>query len=129
MAFTRFIDAAQHDHEIKVFGDGEQIRDFTFVSDIVNANLLAGARGGKGDIYNLSGGSHATVNEVLRILEELHGAPLKVQRIEQQAGDVRRTGGDSSRAKRDLGWVPAVSLSEGLAKQYTWQLTNRRIVS
>lgn len=126
MAFTRFINAAQNDGTITVFGDGEQVRDFTYVSDIVKANLLAGSVGGAGDVYNLSGGSHATVNDVLANLERIHGTSLKIDRIDRQAGDVRRTGGDSSRARTQLGWEPEVDLATGLANQYAWQQVNQR---
>ncbi|WP_082937693.1 NAD-dependent epimerase/dehydratase family protein [Rhodococcus sp. 852002-51564_SCH6189132-a] len=126
MAFTRFINAAIHSDTITVYGDGEQIRDFTYVSDIVEANIRAGQTGGNGAIYNLSGGSHATVNEVLEILERVHGEPLKVERVAQQAGDVRRTGGDSTNAREQLGWEPQVAIADGIARQYAWQKANQR---
>ncbi|OZC96813.1 UDP-glucose 4-epimerase [Rhodococcus sp. 06-221-2] len=121
MAFNRFIDAALSNREITVYGDGNQIRDFTFIEDIVNANRLAAKKAKPGGIYNLSGGSNASVNEVLGLLSEMVAEPLKVIRVPEQAGDVRRTGGDSSSAAEDLGWRADVSLREGLQRQFQHQ--------
>ena len=119
MAFHRFIRAGLEGKEITVYGDGEQMRDFTYVGDIVDANLLAAERGSPGDVMNIGGGTNATVNMVLKFLNaELGG--LKISRVERQKGDVRRTGADTNRAREHIGFTPRVSLEEGLLREIEW---------
>lgn len=119
MAFSRFVDAALDDEEIVLFGDGSQLRDFTYIDDIVRANLLAAeADVAPGSIYNIAGGSSASVNETLTVLEELAGHPLRIRREPVALGDVFRTGGSTELARAELHWEPAVGLREGLQRQY-----------
>lgn len=122
MAFTRFVQSAVSERRIRIFGTGEQIRDFTFVDDIVEANLLAAEATAvdPGEVVNISGGSNTSVNEVLRILDGLADHPLDVQYVERAQGDVFRTGGSSDRAKELLGWESRVTIEEGLARQLEW---------
>jgi UDP-glucuronate 4-epimerase len=121
MAFTRFTKAAVHGGEIVVFGTGDQIRDFTYVDDVVEANILAATHEvTPGKVFNVAGGSHSSVNEVLAILEELAGQKLSVRREEAVAGDVKRTGGDTSAIRSSLGWQPRIGLREGLARHLDW---------
>jgi UDP-glucuronate 4-epimerase len=121
MAFTRFAQAAVRGDEITVYGSGEQTRDFTFVEDVVEANLLAATRDvPPGAVLNVAGGSHTSVNEVLEVFAGLAGRKLSVTRIEAMAGDVRRTGGDTAAIRSMLGWQPTVSLQEGIARQFDW---------
>lgn len=121
MAFTRFIRAAIQGGELTVYGTGEQVRDFTYVDDVINANLLAATSDVRpGVVLNVAGGSHTTVNEVLTVLKELTGSELLVRRVEGVAGDVRRTGGDTAAIRSQLGWSPAVELRDGLARQLEW---------
>lgn len=123
MAFTRFAHAALRDEEISIFGSGEQVRDFTYVSDVVEANVLAAhASVSHGSVFNVAGGSHTSVNEVLRIFEKILGRELNVRRVDPMAGDVRRTGGDTSSIEAALGWRPRVRLEEGVARQIDWAL-------
>ena len=121
MAFTRFTKAAVRGEEITVYGTGEQVRDFTYVGDVVEANLLAATTDvAPGTVLNVAGGSHTTVNEVLAIIEGLTGAKVPVERIEAVVGDVLRTGGDTTAITTVLGWKPIVSLEEGIARQLEW---------
>lgn len=121
MAFTRFALAAARGGEVTVYGSGEQLRDFTFVDDVVEANLLAATRDvTPGTVLNVAGGSQSSVNQVLQIFEELAGSKLSVTRAKAVAGDVQRTGGDTSAIRSVLGWQPTVSLSEGIARQFNW---------
>lgn len=121
MAFTRFTKAAIRGEEIVVYGSGEQVRDFTYVDDVVDANLLAATGDVKpGAVFNVAGGTHSSVNEVLALLEELVGQGLSVVRQEAVAGDVRRTGGDTKAIHSILGWQPRVTLREGIEKQLSW---------
>jgi UDP-glucose 4-epimerase len=118
MAFRRFFTAATQRTAITVYGDGEQTRDFTFVSDIVAANLAAAERGRPGSVYNIGGGSRVTLNHVLELIGRITGTPVTVQREPAQKGDMRHTYADTSRARRDLGFAPRVSLENGLEQQY-----------
>jgi nucleoside-diphosphate-sugar epimerase len=128
MAFHRFIKAALKDQEILLYGDGEQTRDFTFVSDAVAGTIAAGARGIAGRAYNIGGGSRVSMNQVLRILEPIAGHPLKVRRDAPQKGDMRDTYADTSLARRDLGFEPTVVLEEGIQAEYRWLFSSPALV-
>jgi UDP-glucuronate 4-epimerase len=117
MAFSRFITAANEGEPVEVFGDGLQSRDFTFVADAVAATIAAGEAGRPGEVYNVAGGSQATVLDVLRALRELIDRELDVRHLPAVPGDARHTGGDTAKARRDLSFVPETALAEGLAAQ------------
>jgi nucleoside-diphosphate-sugar epimerase len=119
MGFHRFINAILRGESIPVYGDGEQTRDFTYVADVVAANIASidGAPG----VYNIGGGSRVTLNQVFATLAEVTGKTPILRHIEKQAGDVRHTWADTSAAQAGLGFSPKVSLREGLAAQAAWQ--------
>ena len=119
MAFYRFIEAGLTGGTIELYGDGEQSRDFTYIDDIVNANVLAAERGRPGAVYNIGGGSVTTINKVLATLEDQLG-PLNIDRQERQKGDARHTSADTTAAQDELGFSPAVSVEEGIARQTDW---------
>ncbi len=119
MAFTKFCYRALKGDEIQIFGDGEQSRDFTFVSDIVAANILAAEKGTGGKVYNIGGGTNASVNDVLAIIREQVGN-LNVKYLEKVVGEARKTSADTTTAKRDLGFNPKVTLKEGVLAQLDW---------
>lgn len=123
MGFHRFIRAAIVGDPITLYGDGEQTRDFTFVRDAVAATVAAGDRGVPGRAYNIGGGSRVSINQVLDIIGGVVGRPLDVRREPTQKGDMRDTFADTSLAKADLGFVPTVSLEEGIAAEYRWLST------
>jgi len=123
MAFHRFIKAAMRDEPIALYGDGEQTRDFTFVADAVAATVAAGERGVPGRAYNIGGGARVSMNQVLSIVERVAGHPLKIAREAPQKGDMRDTFADTSLARKDLGFVPAVPLQEGIQAEYRWLST------
>jgi nucleoside-diphosphate-sugar epimerase len=120
MGFHKFIRAALEDRPIVVYGDGEQTRDFTFVADAVEANWLALGPGAAGQVFNIGGGSRVSVNQVLATLEEILGRPIRREHQPSQAGDVSHTWADTRRAKETLGFVPTVSLRDGLAREVAW---------
>ena len=121
MAFTRFIRAGLTGGEITVFGDGSQLRDFTYVDDIVEANILAGtAAVAAGSVFNVAGGSQATVTECLAMIEDMVGRPLNITHLPPVPGDVTRTGGSTAAIREALGWEPSVSLAQGLERQVEW---------
>jgi UDP-glucose 4-epimerase len=120
MAFLRFMEALVHDEEIEIFGDGEQTRDFTYVSDVVDGTVKAASAEVAGQIINLGGGSRATVNRVLATLEEISGITARRRFLPAAPGDPRHTGASINVARERLGWEPRVSLREGLTRQWRW---------
>jgi len=120
MAFQRFLTAARDGAPITMYGDGEQTRDFTFVADIVAANLAAAAQGRPGSVYNIGGGSRVTLNHVLDLIRKVTGKTIEVRREPEQKGDMRHTYADTSAARRDLDFSPRVTLENGLDQQYRW---------
>ncbi len=121
MAIRRLADAAVTGAPFQLYGDGRQVRDFTFVSDVVSANLAGGFEDvPPGTVVNIAGGSHAVMTDLIDLVGELAGTPVDCQRRPQEAGDVQQTGGAIDRAHQLLGWEPRVSLREGLAAQVEW---------
>jgi UDP-glucose 4-epimerase len=120
MAFHRFLRATLRGEPITVYGDGEQTRDFTFVQDAVTATIAAATRGAAGRVYNIGGGSRVTVHDVLDMIGRVSGRQLLVRSDPAQKGDMRHTYADTSLARADLGFTPAVMLEEGLAAEYQW---------
>ncbi len=120
MAFHIFLRAMLEGRPIEIFGDGEQTRDFTFVGDVVDANLRAMTRGAPGETYNVGGGARTSLSAVIDLLEEIGGAGLRREMKDVQKGDVRHTLADVTRAERDLGYARGVALKEGLTREYLW---------
>jgi nucleoside-diphosphate-sugar epimerase len=121
MAFHKFFKAVLQDEAIPVYGDGQQTRDFTFVSDAVAANLAAATiPAAVGEIFNIGGGSRVVLAEVLDTMAEIVGKPIKRNHIERAMGDARHTAADVSKARKILGYQPQVSLREGLRKEWEW---------
>lgn len=121
MAFTRFVRAAILNERIRIFGAGNQVRDFTYVDDIVSANIKAAeSEAPAGSVFNVAGGSNISVNEVLDVVQGIHADKLDVQYINPVAGDVFRTMGSIEAFKTATGWEPQVDIEEGLRLQYAW---------
>jgi len=120
MAFHKFIRAVHEGRPLQVYGDGEQSRDFTYVSDAVEANLLAADAPVEGQVFNIGGGSRVTVNEVIRLLGEILGKRPRVEHLSPEKGDVRHTSADVSRARSVLGYSPSVGIEEGLRREAEW---------
>jgi nucleoside-diphosphate-sugar epimerase len=120
MAFTRFLTRALRGEELTVFGDGHQVRDFTFVDDIVAGTLAAAERGTAGGVYNIGGGSPVRLSDVLVLLRELLERPLHVRHAAGPLGEARRTGADCSLSEAELGFRPSTPLPTGIAAQLRW---------
>jgi UDP-glucose 4-epimerase len=120
MAFSRFMQALAAGDDIEVFGDGEQTRDLTYVSDAVDGTIKASTADVVGQVFNLGGGSRVTVNQVLAMLEEISGLKVRRRNLPATPGDPRHSGASINLARERLGWEPRVSLRDGLAKQWHW---------
>jgi nucleoside-diphosphate-sugar epimerase len=120
MAFARVVDALARDDSFELYGDGLQSRSFTFVADAVAATIAAMERGAAGAVYNVGGGTEATMRDAIATLEDLSGRTLDLVVRPAAAGDVRRTAADTHRVERDLGWRATTGLADGLRAQWEW---------
>ncbi len=120
MAFSRFIKAALGGGEIEIYGDGKQTRDFTFVYDAVEANMLASRYEGDGNIFNIGGGSRSSVLEVIEIIRRETGGDPPIRFMERARGDVLDTWADTTKAAGELGFSPTTGLEEGLRREIEW---------
>ncbi|MDH6574649.1 NAD-dependent epimerase/dehydratase family protein [Kitasatospora sp. MAP5-34] len=113
MAFARLVAAAASGGSFPLYGDGEQSRDFTYVTDVVTAMRDAACSDFTG-VANIGGGCRTTMREVISVVEELVG-PVEIVRLPAQRGDVRHTGADITVAAGAFGYRPRTRLAEGLA--------------
>jgi nucleoside-diphosphate-sugar epimerase len=120
MAMRRICDALVSGATFPLFGDGSQSRDFTFVTDAVDATVRCAHADAATEVYNVGGGEEASLSHVIATLERLAGTRLALDRHPTQRGDVLRTSADVSLARRELGWSPVVPLDKGLAAQLAW---------
>lgn len=121
MAYHRFIEALLDGRPITVFGDGEQTRSNTFITDAVEGTLRALEGGRVGEIYNIGGGESLTVNGAIATIAALLDVEPTIEWRPAQPGDQRRTGADTSRAERTFGYRPTIGARNGLAAQVAWQ--------
>ena len=115
MAIQRFVAAALRGLPILVYGDGDQSRDFTYVDDVVDATIAA--LDGASPVYNVGGGSPASVREVVALVGELTGRRLIVDSRRSAPGEALHTWADCSRARDEFGWQPKTGLAEGVRRQ------------
>jgi len=120
MGFHRFMKAALLDDPLTIYGNGEQTRDFTYISDVVEANIAAMNSSKHGTVYNIGGVETASVNAVIAKIEELSGKKLQLTYLPEQAGDPFTTRADISLARKELGYNPIVSLDEGLPREWSY---------
>ncbi|MBA7549618.1 UDP-N-acetylglucosamine 4-epimerase [subsurface metagenome] len=120
MAIHKFVKAILNGDEIAVFGDGTQTRDFTFMDDVIEANILAANREIEGEVFNVGGGSRISVNKLIELLEKITEKNAKIKYIEKQKGDVIDTWADTSKTSNELNWEPEVKIEEGLKRFEEW---------
>lgn len=117
----RFISAALAGRPAEIYGDGEQTRDFTYVADCVEANLLAAEkREAVGRFINIAGGGETSINQLWRMVAGLTGTAAAPRYLDPRAGDVRKSLADVSLARELLGWRPKTSLAQGLEQTVAW---------
>lgn len=113
----RFIDALRLGKPLTIYGDGEQTRDFTYVGNVVDANIRAcfepGAVGGR---FNIGCGKRYSLLELGKVLAQIMGRPVHFQHHPPRAGDVRHSQADITRAEQNLGYTPLFELKDGLAR-------------
>lgn len=124
MGYHKFIEALLDARPITVFGDGQQTRGNTYISDCVDATI-ATLHSPVGEVYNIGGGETASVWDILGKLERLTGRRAQIKMEKGRDGDQRHTGADTGKLLRHLGWAPKVSLDEGLSMQLDWQRSLR----
>jgi nucleoside-diphosphate-sugar epimerase len=127
MAFHRFISRALKGETIRVYGDGEQTRSFTYVGDVVAANIAAATSSAAGVAVNIGGGAQASVNETLRLIEELIERPLSVRYEDTQRGDVRHTAAETRLARQALCFSARVGIEEGLTAEVEWLVSQGQV--
>jgi len=120
MAFHKFLKAILEGREIPVYGDGRQTRDFTYVDDIVEANVAALRKGPAGQVYNIGGGHRVILDRLFPVMERICGMPVRVRRGKCQKGDVLHTFAGIDKARADLGFEPRTALEEGLRREWDW---------
>ncbi len=111
-----------------IYGDGEQSRDFTFVTDVADLCIKASLAGPHvcGKVYNAGNGNRYTLNEVWETLQKIEGVTLPARYGPPRAGDVRHSQADTTAAVRDLGHAPRVSLEDGLRETLRWFRSQQR---
>lgn len=120
MAFHKFIKNIIMKKPIMIYGDGKQTRDYTYIDDAVEANLLAIEKGKSGEVYNIGGKSRIELLEVIRILETIIGEKAILEYIKDQPGDPKHTWANIEKAQTTLGYNPSFSLMEGLKNEVTY---------
>lgn len=118
MALSRFIFSALRARPVDVYGDGEQARDMTYVSDAVAATVAA--LDASPGVYNVGGGARATVNALLDAVSRVTESPVEPRYGPAAEGDMRSTWADSRKAARSLGYRPRTGLEEGISAQVAW---------
>jgi nucleoside-diphosphate-sugar epimerase len=120
MALAKIVTCLAEGHPFELHGDGTQSRSFTYVDDAVDATILVMEDAEAGSVYNVGGGSEASMLEVIDALSEAAGRRVELVQAPRREGDAQRTAADTSRIRADLGWAPRTSLEDGIAAQWRW---------
>lgn len=123
---SKFITAALDDEQPAVYGDGEQSRDFTYVENVVQANLQAcEAPSASGKVFNIGTGDRFTLNQTLKLLETISGKRIPAKYEPPRDGDIRDSQADIGQAREFLGYDPQVNFEAGLRKTWDWYRSER----
>jgi UDP-glucuronate 4-epimerase len=128
MGMYKFIESALQSKPITVYGNGSQVRDFTFIDDVVSATIAAIHKSSSRSTFNISGGEINSVSQVLKYLMDIHGEPMILDRVPQPLGDQIYTKGITDAAHQNLNWKPKIDLLQGIKLQYEWQKARRKLV-
>ena len=126
MATHRLVEAALDGEPFPLFGDGSAVRDFTFVDDVVEANVAAASADVEpGTVVNVAGGGQTSMADLIELVADAADRDVVIRQEPAQPGDVRRTGGSIDRARRLLGWEPLVDVDTGVRRQVEWHRGRR----
>lgn len=117
MALAQFLSSALTGQPLSINGDGSQVREFTFVDDVVRGTVAAAEKGEPGAVYNIGGGEQWSLLDVVNCIEALLGRHLDVRYLPAAKGDPPRTAADTTLARERLGFVPMTGVADGLAAQ------------
>ncbi|KAF5423995.1 MAG: UDP-glucose 4-epimerase [Candidatus Methanocomedens sp.] len=120
LAINIFTGKALNNEPIEVFGDGEKTRDFTFIDNIIDANLRVIERGS--GVYNIGGGERISINELAKRIVAIVGSESKIIYSDSVKGDAEHTWSDVSKARRDIGYEPGIGLDQGLERYVEWYI-------
>ena len=124
-AIPAFVTAVLKNQQPNVFGDGQQSRDFTYIDNIIEANLLAAqAEHTAGEVLNIACGKAVTVNETIDIINDLLGKNIKPIYSDPRPGDIKHSLADITLAEKLLGFKPTVPFKQGLQKAIDWYREN-----
>ncbi|TFF90356.1 MAG: NAD-dependent epimerase/dehydratase family protein [Promethearchaeota archaeon] len=122
MAIRKFFDLILKDKEILIYGNGEQVRDFTYISDLINGLILVGENEQSiGEVFNLGCSSPIKINTLVKKMYSIADRTKKIKYIDKQKGDVEITHANIEKAKKMLNYNPKIEIDAGLRKTYEWQ--------
>jgi len=123
MSISKFFNLMLNDKEISIYGDGQQLRDFTYISDIINGLILACEKDvSNGEIFNLGCSNPISVNNLIEKMYSIVNKPRKVKFIDKQQGDVDITYSNINKARTLLGYNPEINIEKGLMNYYNWRI-------
>jgi UDP-glucose 4-epimerase len=126
----KFIKALLTDQPPIIFGDGEQSRDFTYIENVINANLMAckAPTGAAGNVVNIACGERITLNELVAELNKLLGKNITPKHGDPRPGDIKHSLADIGLAEKLIGYTPVVKIPEGLKRTVEWFLKNKNVL-
>ncbi len=124
MAFLRFINSSLTNKQITIYGDGKQTRDFTFIDDVINASLSCLEHDVTNEILNIGGGHVLSINDILKLIEDISESKLTINYTSKQNGDVNHTEADISKASRFIDYKPKTKIKDGLMQEFTYVKNN-----
>lgn len=120
MGINKFVRAILNGETIAIYGDGTQTRDFTYIDDVVEANVLAATSDVRGEVFNIGGGNRISVNDLIAAIEAATGKSAAVEHSAEQKGDVKDTRADTRKAAEFLGWHARTGIARGLERYVDW---------
>lgn len=123
LAISIFTKAALNNETLTIFGDGQKTRDFTYVDDIVNANLICMNRGN--GVYNVGDGHSISIRELAEKIIEITGSESEINYRDPVKGDAENTLASSKKAWKELGWKPEINVEDGLERYSKWMLNSQ----
>jgi UDP-glucose 4-epimerase len=121
MGINTFVQSILEGKEVLIYGEGTQTRDFTYIDDVVRANILAAMSAVSGEVFNIGGGNRISVNDLISVIENATGKKAILKYAHKQKGDVVDTLADNSKAKRMLGWELHVDIRDGITHYVSWR--------